>query len=150
MIDESAPVHVSVFSSAAAAAPEQTAEWLRWAEPDRVSMVMDTPVTAAIRRWCDEDSKFRTDTRAVVVGDDEVRFIVGRVESPEGRSPLVIIPTTEFGARWLEAARAEDPFLGAVVQDDPGLFERESTLLDVLLTHVMLEERFVGTGSWRR
>lgn len=150
LIDESVPVHVTVMSSAVAASPELASAWLRWADPDRVSMVMDTPATAAIRRWCGDGATFRTDTRVVAVGDDEVRFVVGRVESPEGRSPLVVIPTTEFGARWLEAARAEDPFLGSVVRDDPGLFERESDILDVLLTHVMLEERFIGTGSWRR
>ncbi len=149
-IDESVPVHVSVMSSASAAAPDVAAQWLRWADPDLVSLVMDTPATAAIRRWCADGAKFRTDTRAVALGSDEVRFIVGRVESSDARSALVVIPTTEFGARWFDAARSEDSTLGSAVHDDPEMFERESTLLDVLLTHVMLEERFVGTGSWRR
>lgn len=149
-LDESAPVFVCVSSSAAAAAPEITTEWLRWSDPDCVAMVMDTPVTAAIRRWCSDGAEFRTETRVVASGGDEVRFIIGRVESEPARSPLVIVPTTEFGARWFEAARSEDQVLGSVVRDDEGLFERESALLDVVLTHVMLEERFVGTGSWRR
>jgi len=138
------------MSSASAAAPDVAAQWLRWADPDLVSLVMDTPATTAIRRWCTDGAKFRTDTRAVALGSDEVRFIVGRVESSEARSALVVIPTTEFGARWFDAARSEDSTLRSAVHDDPEMFERESTLLDVLLTHVMLEERFVGTGSWRR
>jgi len=60
----------------------------------------------------------------------------------------VIIPSTEFGARWFEAVRAEDAQLDAAVHDDPELFERESDHLDVVLTHLLFEERFVGTGSW--
>jgi hypothetical protein len=150
LIEESAPVHVTVMSSAVAASPELASAWLRWADPDRVSMMMDTPATAAIRRWCGGGATFRADARVVAVGHDEVRFVAGRVESSEGRSPLVVIPTTEFGARWLDAARAEDSFLRSAIRDDPGLFERESEILDVLLTHVMLEERFIGTGSWRK
>jgi hypothetical protein len=80
----------------------------------------------------------------------ELRMIAGRVEEPGRRSPLVIIPSTEFGARWFEAVRAEDAQLDAAVHDDPELFERESAHLDVVLTHLLFEERFVGTGSWRR
>lgn len=150
-LDIPEPVFVSVMSSAAAADPEGAAAWMRWADTERVSMVMDTPATAALRRWCANGASFRTDTRLISLdGDEEIRVIVGRVEEPGRRSPLVIIPSTEFGARWFEAARAEDAVLGAAVIEDPDLFERESDHLDVVLGHLLLEERFVGTGSWRQ
>ena len=51
-VHESVPIYVSVFSSAAAADRESTAAWMRWANVDHVSLVMDTPATAALRRWC--------------------------------------------------------------------------------------------------
>jgi hypothetical protein len=149
-IDEPVWVYVSVLSSAAAADPQQSASWMRWAHPDRVSLVMDTPFTAALRRWCAGGARFRTQTRLVCIEGMEVRIIAGRVEEPGRRSPLVIIASSEFGARWFEAARAEDPLLQAAVEDDPEFFERESEHLDVVLTHLLFEERFVGTGSWRQ
>jgi hypothetical protein len=31
---------------------------------------------------------------------------------------------------------------------DPDLFEQESAHMDVVLTHLILEEPVVGTGSW--
>jgi len=76
--------------------------------------------------------------------------IVGRLREPGRRSPLVVIPSTEFGARWFEAARTEDDLLREAVVDDEGVFDRESAHLDIVLTHLLLEERFLGTGSWRR
>jgi hypothetical protein len=48
-LKEEVPIFVSVLSSAAAADPEGTAGWMRWADPSRVSLVMDTPLTAALR-----------------------------------------------------------------------------------------------------
>ena len=39
------------------------------------------------------------------VENEEVRIIAGRLEEPGKHSPLVVIPSTEFGARWFEAAR---------------------------------------------
>lgn len=144
-----APTFVSVMSSAVAADPQQAAAWLRSVDIERVSLVMDTPVTAALRRWCADGATFRSETRLVEAGADEVRIIAGRVEETGRLSPLVIIPTTEFGARWFEAARAEDPLLHRVVAEDSELFERESSHLDIVLTHLLIEERYVGTGSWR-
>jgi len=149
-IQESVPIHLSVFSSAAAADPTSTTAWMRWANVERVSLVMDTPVTAALRRWCAEGARFVCATRQIQLDQDDVRIIVGRIEQPGRRSPLVIIPTTEFGARWFESACAEDPVLNSTVVESPDLFERESEHLDVALTHLLLEERFLGTGSWRR
>ena len=61
-------------------------------------------------------------------------MIVGRIEVGGRRSPVVIIPSTEFGARWFESACAEDPVLGATVVESPDLFERESEHLDVVTT----------------
>lgn len=142
---------VSVFSSAIAADPGVATRWMQWAHPARVSLVMDTPATAALRRWCAGGATFRTETRVVAVSSgDELRIIAGRVEEPGHRSPLVIIPSTEFGARWFEAARMEDDVLSRAVVEDPTLFETESAHLDIVLGHLLLEERFVGTGSWRR
>ena len=146
----SPPAYLSILSSAAAADPERSALWMRWADRNRLSLVMDTPATAALRRWCADGARFRTHTKLVTVEDDEVRIIAGRVEEEGRRSPLVIIPSTEFGARWFEAARAEDPILSAAVEEDPDFFDRESDHLDVVLTHLLFEERFIGTGSWRR
>lgn len=144
------PVYVSVLSSAAAADPEGTGAWMRWADPDRLSLVMDTPSTAALRRWCAGGGRFRTQTRLIRVEGMEVRIIAGRVEHDGGRSALVVIPTTEFGARWFEAACAEDPELGDALLEDPEFFDREGGHLDVILNHLLFEERYVGTGSWRR
>jgi hypothetical protein len=149
-LKETAPVYVCVLSSAAAAAPEYCANWMRSADPDRLSLVMDTPATAAIRRWCTGRVRFRTEARAVAVEGDEVRVVAGRLEEPGRRSPLVLIPSTEFGARWFESVRVEDEMLNEAIMDDPRLFERESDHLDVVLTHMLLEERFLGTGSWRQ
>jgi hypothetical protein len=149
-VEDSELVYVSLFSSAVAAAPEVAASWMQWADPFRLSLVMDTPATAALRRWCASGARFHTETQAVRIGGDELRIIAGRVSQPGGQSPLVIIPSTEFGARWFEAARAEDEFLRSVVVEDDELFGRESAHLDVLLRHLLMEERFVGTGSWRR
>jgi hypothetical protein len=141
---------VTVHSSAAASDPEAAGLWMRWADPDRVSLVMDTPSSAALRRWCVGGARFRMQTRVILVEGMEVRIIAGRVEDGDRRSALVIIPTTEFGARWFEAARAEDPQLGAVVLEDDTFFEQQGRHLDVVLNHLLYEERFVGTGSWRR
>lgn len=79
-----------------------------------------------------------------------MRVIAGRIEHDNGHSALIVIPTTEFGARWFEAARAEDPQLAAAVLEDPGFFEREGPHLDVVLNHLLFDERYVGAGSWRR
>lgn len=149
-IDVDVPVYVSVLSSAAAADPDSTNTWMHWADPGRVSLVMDTPSTAALRRWCAGGGRFRTQTRLIRLEGMEVRLIAGRVEHDNGRSALIVIPTTEFGARWFEAARAEDPELAAAVLDDPEFFEREGEHLHVVLNHVLFEERYVGAGSWRR
>jgi hypothetical protein len=147
---ETVPVYVSVLSSAAAADPQRAARWMRWADPNRISLVMDTPASAALLRWCANGARFRTQTRVLRLEGMEVRIIAGRIEEPGRRSPLVIIPSTEFGARWFEAARAEDPVLEAAVKEDPAFFEQESEHLDVVLTHLLFEERYVGPGSWRR
>lgn len=80
----------------------------------------------------------------------EIRVIAGRVEQEDSHSPLVIIPSTEFGARWFESVRQEDAELAAIVQEDPEFFEREDGHLDVVLNHLLFEERYVGTGSWRK
>jgi hypothetical protein len=149
-LDIDVPVYVSVLSSAAASDPDRTSVWMRWADPERVSLVMDTPSTAALRRWCDEGGRFVTQTRLIRIEGMEVRVIAGRIEHDRLRSALIVIPTTEFGARWFEAARAEDPEFAAAVIDDPELFEREGPHLDVVLNHLLLEERHVGAGSWRR
>ena len=85
-----------------------------------------------------------------VSSGDEVRIIAGRVADGDRRSPLVIIPTTEFGARWFESACLEDEGLASIIVEDEGLFDRESDHLDIVLGHLLLEERFIGTGSWRR
>lgn len=140
---------VSIVSSALAADPETANAWLRSADLERASLVMDTPVTAALRRWCVDGARFHTETRCLLAGDDKVWIIAGRVERPEGKSPLVVIPTSEFGARWFEAARTEDTSLRNGVVDDPDFFERNASHLDIVLTHMLVEERYVGTGSWR-
>lgn len=148
---EKVPVYVSVTSSAAAAAPELTSLWMDLAERNRLSLIMDTPATAALRRWCrDEHARFRTATQLVSIAGMDVRIIAGRVEEGDRHSPLVVIPTTEFGARWFEAATAEDDLLRRAVRVDPSLFEQESDHLDVVLNHLLFEEHVVGTGSWRQ
>jgi hypothetical protein len=148
--DSEAPIYVSVTSGAAAAAPEIAADWMRRCDPTRLSLVLNTPATAALRRWCSEDgAKFRTETRRVGNGEAELWVIAGRVESGGGRSSLVVIPTTEFGARWFESATAEDPTLRGAVVVDEHFYEEESMHMDVVLTHLLLEEPVVGTGSWR-
>lgn len=149
-LNDDVPVFVSVHSSAAAADTAAAERWMRWADPDRLSLVMDTPSTAALRRWCAGGAQFRTQTRLIRVEGMEVRVIAGRVEQKGGRSALVIIPTTEFGARWFQAACAEDPELDQAVLEDPSFFESEEGHLDVVLNHLLFEERYVGTGSWRR
>ena len=149
-ISETDPVYVCAFSSAAAADPVRTQRWMRWAEPSRVSLVIDTPATAALRRWCAHGARFACATRQVQAGDDDLRLIAGRVEDGARHSPLVVIPSTEFGARWFDSACAEDPVLSAAIVDDPELFDRESDHFDVVLSHLLLEERYLGTGSWRR
>lgn len=141
---------MSVLSSAAAADPNATAEWMRWADPSRVSLIMNTPSTAALRRWCADGGRFRTQTRLIEFEGMHNRVIAGRVDHDGPQSALVIIPTTEFGARWFEAACAEDPELGDAIVHDTEFFEREGHHLDVVLNHLLLEERYVGTGSWRR
>jgi hypothetical protein len=149
--DEQVPIFVSMSSSAAAAAPELAATWMAFADVDRLSLIMDTPATAALRRWCDDEgARFRTATQLVSVAGMDVRIIAGRVEQGERRSALIVIPTTEFGARWFEAATAEDDLLRRAVQVDPNLFEEESDHLDVVLNHLLFEEHVVGTGSWRQ
>ena len=77
-------------------------------------------------------------------------MIAGRIEQDERHSPLVVVPTTEFGARWFEAVREEVSDLATIAQDDPGFFEEQGDHLDVVLNHIMFEERYVGTGSWLR
>jgi hypothetical protein len=143
------PIFVSVSSSAAAAAPDVAARWMRHADPSRLSLVMDTPATPALHRWCsDEQARFRTATRQITADGVDLRIIAGRVEHERRRSPLVIIPTTEFGARWFEAATHEDALLNRAVVVDRDLFEEESEHMAVVLTHLILEEPVVGTGSW--
>lgn len=143
------PIYVSVTSSAAAAAPEMTSRWMTHADPSCLSLVMDTPATAALHRWCERDgTRFRTVTRQVNAHGVDLRIIAGRIDDAGRQSALVIIPTTEFGARWFEAATQEDPILHRSVVIDPDLFEQESAHMDVVLTHLILEEPVVGTGSW--
>jgi hypothetical protein len=143
------PIYVSVTSSAAAAAPEMTSRWMSYAERSRLSLVMDTPASAALHRWCERDgARFRAATRQIDAHGVDVRIIAGRIEQNGRQSALVIIPTTEFGARWFEAATQEDPILNRSVVIDPDLFEEESTHMDIVLTHLILEEPVVGTGSW--
>lgn len=149
-LEEEVPIFVSVLSSAAAADPSGTATWMRWADPGRVSLVMDTPLTAALRRWCGEDGHFRCQTRLIRAEDMEIRVIAGRVEQDGRHSPLVVVPSTEFGARWFDSVREEDSDLAAIVEDDPDFFEKESDHLDIVLNHLLFEERYIGTGSWRR
>lgn len=149
-LDSDIPIYVSLLSSAVATEPALAERWMRWANPDRLSLVMDTPATAALRRWCVRGARFRTQTRLIRVERMEVRVIAGRVERDGSRSALVIIPTTEFGARWFEAARTEDPALSAAITEDPDFFESEEGHLDIVLNHLLFEERYVGTGSWRR
>lgn len=151
LVDEPVPIYVSLTSSAAAAAPEQAAEWMAFADPARLSLVMDTPATAALRRWCsDEDAHFRTATRQITLDEMDVRVIVGRIEQGTRRSALIVIPTTEFGARWFESVVQEDPLLNAKVTVDPHVFEEEADHLEIVLNHLFFEEHVVGTGSWRQ
>lgn len=143
------PIYVSLSSSAAAAAPDAAAAWMNYANRRRLSLVMDTPATAALHRWCSADgARFRTATRHISAEGMDLRIIAGRVENAGRQSALVVIPTTEFGARWFEAATHEDPLLKKAVVVDHDIFEEESDHLDVLLTHLLLEEPMVGTGSW--
>jgi hypothetical protein len=110
---------------------------------------MDTPATAALRRWCQSDgARFRTATRQINAHGVDLRIIAGRVEHDGRQSALVIIPTTEFGARWFEAAVHEDPLHKRAVVVDTDLFKEESAHMDVVLTHLILEVPVVGTGSW--
>lgn len=150
LIKEAVPVYVSLLSSAMGAAPEMAATWIRAFDADRVSIVMDTPATAAILRWCVNGAQFHTDTNQVRVEGEEIRVIFGRVVRDRQRSPLVVIPSTEFGARWFESVLTEDDTLRSVVVDDAEMFKRESAHLDIVLNHLLYEERFLGTGSWRR
>jgi hypothetical protein len=149
-LNESAPVYLCVLSSAAAADPAGTSSWMNSVDPQRLSLVMDTPATAALRRWCSDGARFLTATRLIRVEDQEVRIIAGRVVGTKGQSALVIIPSTEFGARWFEQACAEDDVLSTAVVEDSNLFDRDSAHLDIVLNHLVYEERFLGTGSWRR
>ena len=147
--DEDVPIYVSISSSAAAAAPEITARWMEVSDRSRLSLVMDTPATAALHRWCaSEDARFRTATRQISASGADLRIIAGRIEHAGRQSAFVIIPTTEFGARWFEAATQEDPILKRAVVTDTDLFEEESARMDIVLTHLILEEPLVGTGSW--
>jgi hypothetical protein len=148
-VEEESPIYVSVLSSAAAADPDGTAAWMRWADPGRVSLVMDTPLTAALRRWCRDGGRFRFEARSIRADEMEVRVIAGRVEQDGGQSPLVVIPSTEFGARWFDAVREEDAGIAAMAEEDLGFFEEEGHHMDVVLNHLLFEERHVGTGSWR-
>lgn len=50
--NEQAQIFVSMSSSAAAAEPELAASWMAIAESHRLSLVMDTPATVALHRWC--------------------------------------------------------------------------------------------------
>ena len=144
------PIYVSLSSSAVAAAPEAASTWMNYADRRRLSLVMDTPATAALRRWCSPDgARFRTATRHISTEGADLRIIAGRIENEGRESALVVIPTTEFGARWFEAATHEDPLLKKAVVVDLGIFEEESDHMDVVLTHLLLEEPMVGTGSWR-
>lgn len=147
---EEVPVYVSILSSAATEDPERTSHWMRAFDTEHVSLVMDTPATPALRSWCADGARFRTETRLVLFERDEVRVIAGRIEAPGRRSPLILIVSTEFGARYFEAVCAEDPRLGSAVIKDDRFFEREGIGLDIALFHLLLEERFLGTGSWRR
>ncbi len=145
------PIYVSMSSSAAAATPEITAAWMQYAERSRLSLVMDTPATAALHRWCAaEGARFRTATQRISADGADLWIVAGRIENGDRSSALVVIPTTEFGARWFEAATHEDPVLRRAVAVDAELFEEESQHMDVVLTHLLLEEPVVGTGSWRR
>jgi hypothetical protein len=144
------PIYVSLSSSAYVAAPRAAAAWMRFCDPRRLSLVMDTPATAALRRWCRPDgARFRTATRHVSSEGADLHLIAGRIENGRQQSALVVIPTTEFGARWFEAATHEDPLFNRAVVVDADIFEEESNHLDVLLPHLLLEEPVVGTGSWR-
>jgi hypothetical protein len=151
LAQEPAPIYVSLTSSAAAAAPEQAAAWMAFADGARLSLVMDTPATAALRRWCSQEgARLRTATRRITLDDMDVRMIVGRVEQTTRRSALIVIPTTEFGARWFESVVQEDPLLNAKVIVDPRLFEEEADHLEVVINHLLFEEHLLGTGSWRQ
>lgn len=144
------PIFVSIASSAAAAAPELVSIWRQSCDRLRVSMVMDTPVSGALHRWCSNVSaRFRTATVSVTVEGMNLRIVVGRVENEGKQSELVVIPTTEFGARWFEAAVQEDAVLARAVYVDDGLLQEESGHLNVVFSHLFSEERVVGAGSWR-
>ncbi len=149
-VNEEHPVFVSAYSSAKASDSETVDSWLAWATPARSSIVMDTPFMAPLRRWVAEGARFRTQTRVLEVEGVEIRVIAGRIEDGGRQSPLIIVPTTEFGARWFEAACGEDPELSKHVVEDPSFFEKDSDHLDVVITHLLFEERYVGTGSWRK
>jgi hypothetical protein len=111
---------------------------------------MDTPASVALRRWCSSvGTRFRTATESVTVEGMNLRIIVGRIENGGKESELVLIPTTEFGARWFETAIREDTVLASAVYTDDELFQEESGHLDVVLSHLFSEERVVGSGSWR-
>ncbi len=151
LVDLESPIYVSISSSAAGEDPDLASKWMLGTDPERLSLVMDTPFTVALHRWCKpEGTQFRTASRAVIVGDMEVRIIAGRINDGLRQSALVIVPTTEFGARWYEAAIEEDPALRDSVIFDDALFDDESHHLDVVLSHILLEERLLGPGSWRQ
>jgi len=145
-----APIFVSIASSAAAADPELVSMWRQSCDSSHLSLVMDTPASVALRRWCSSvGTRFRTATESVTVEGMNLRIIVGRIENGGKESELVLIPTTEFGARWFETAIREDTVLASAVYTDDELFQEESGHLDVVLSHLFSEERVVGSGSWR-
>lgn len=144
------PVYVSISTSALAAAPEQARMWTHYSDPRRLSLILDTPAIATLRKWCaPDDARFCTATQNVSAAGERLYIIAGRVERPHRSSALVVIPTTEFGARWFEAATQEDSTLREKVVVDPDLLSDESLHLDVVLNHLLYEEPLVGTGSWR-
>jgi hypothetical protein len=143
------PIYVSVTNSAAVAAPQLSSHWMRRADLDRLSLVMDTPVTPLIRRWCEpEGVRFRVSIACIEVADMEMWVIAGRVERSDSRSPLVIIPASELGTHGFEAfVEEEAPMRDAVVIDDE-LFQEERIHIGVVLNHLLREEHMVGPGRW--
>lgn len=143
-----ADVYVSVMGSAQAEGVDQA--WFQAVPPERLSTVLDTPLLPALRRWlAAEGTLFACTSLRIETGLSKLSIIAGRLRSPAGLSPLIVFPTSDFGARLFDQAVRQDPRLQGRVVEDEDLEEAEDHHLQIVLNHLVQEERMVGPGSWR-